>query len=175
MIHDQGASTSFLSRELADKLMLTGVAVPLTLKTFGAEEGVQEAVEVQLRIFDHEGQDRGKVVAKVIPKFADVKAVDWSRATLKYPHLQNITVPSPANNGECSLLLGNNCARLIAPEKVLFINQNNSPVAHSTQLGWSVAGPTVSPKPTCPWSTEGVEGLERNIKNKIRTQAMKSL
>ena len=89
MIHDQGASTSFLSRELADNLMLTGVAVPLTLKTFGAEEGIQEAIEVQLRIFDHEGQDKGKIVAKVIPKFADVKAVDWSRITPNYSHLQN--------------------------------------------------------------------------------------
>ena len=54
VIHDQGASTSFLSRDLADSLMLSGAAVPITLKTFGATEGVQEAVEVKLRIFDHQ-------------------------------------------------------------------------------------------------------------------------
>ena len=169
-VHDQGSSTSFLSKEMASKLQLQGAIVPMTLKTFGPDQNFKEVVEVRLRIFDSNKKDLGFIHARVMPHFADITAVDWSNKQGNYPHLHGIEVPKPFAEGACDLLLGNNCARLIAPSRVEFVNENDSPVAHRTQLGWSVAGPSGSCKSSSPWSEDALCALKDSMWNKVKAR-----
>ena len=77
-IHDQGASTTFMSKQMAERLCLQGVIVPLSLKTFGPKQHLSQVMEVKVRIFDHLGRDMGILEAKVVPNFADIQAVGLS-------------------------------------------------------------------------------------------------
>ena len=134
-----------MSQDLAERLDLQGSIVPLVLKTFGSKPELKQAMEVKARIYDYQGRDLGVVEAKVVPRFAQVKAVDWSEGALHFEHLKGIDIPPPLLDGQCDLLLGNNCARLIAPTHSKVANENNIPIAHLTKLGWSIAGPTKLP------------------------------
>ena len=88
----------------------------------------------------------GTIEVKVLSDFPDVRAVDWSKNVAQFEHTKGIEVLPPFLQGSCDLPLGNNCVRLISPQKVRVVDQNNVPVAHFTKLGWSGAGPTEWPK-----------------------------
>ena len=106
-----------------------------------------------------------------MPSFADITAVDWTEKVAEYPHLKEVTLVRPFVQGKCGLLLGNNCARLIAPEKVAFVNQNDLPVAHKTQLGWSIAGPTNWVQGSSPWTGEALERMGDHAWTRVRSQS----
>ena len=155
-----------MSKSLADKLALSGAVIPIELKTFGGSNKVETALQVTIQSFDYQGKSTGPIEAIVMPTFAEVTAIDWRPLVDRFPHLSGIGVPEPFVKGECGLLLGNNCARLIAPKQVRVLDKNNVPVAHQTRLGWSVAGPS-SPVQDSPWAEEALSDWESQLKQKL--------
>ena len=110
----------------------------------------------------------------MLPEFAEVKAINWKPLLKEFPHLEGVSPPEPFEEGECGLLIGNNCARLIAPQKTKTINENNVPVAHYTRLGWSIAGPS-SPVQSTPWASEALMSLEEDLQSRLREYRQEKL
>ena len=155
-----------MSQGLAQRLQLQGVAIPIAIKTFGKKSHSHQAVRVEVMAYDIHGRHVGVIEAKVVPEFADVRAVSWVDNVKNFPYLSDIEVPVPFVGGECELLLGNNCARLIAPLEVRVLDRNNVPVAHRTRLGWSVAGPSKAIEDS-PWAGEAAALLERKTLDQL--------
>ena len=145
-IHDTGATYSFLELSAAKHLSLTGVGAPLVLNTFGESKQINSAVAVQFHLWGAQGDGFGVINALVLPEFANVKAFNWSKFQCNFTHLQDIDIPQPVGDGECHLLLGNNCGHILAPLQKARMNAGeNGPIAIQTKLGWSVSGPTRMP------------------------------
>jgi hypothetical protein len=77
LIHDNGASVSLMSKEIADAIGLHGETKPLGLNPIKASQ-VQQAFKAQINIHDAEGMEIGKAWVNVISEFVELKAVDWS-------------------------------------------------------------------------------------------------
>jgi hypothetical protein len=147
LIHDNGASVSLMSKEIADAIGLHGETKPLGLNTIGVSQ-VQQAFKAQINIHDAEGMEIGKAWVNVISEFVQLKAVDWSSQAAKFPHLSSINFPKPFIGGKCHILLGNDNHHLSVPKQNIITAPENSqsmPYASLTQLGWCAAGPTLPP------------------------------
>jgi hypothetical protein len=86
-IHDNGATISLFSQEVADAIGLDGESQPLGLAVFGNPNQVQQAFKTTVAIADAEGNHIGNAVVHVVDEFVKVRAVDWSINTKDFPHL----------------------------------------------------------------------------------------
>jgi hypothetical protein len=86
-IHDNGATISLCSQEVADAIGLDSESQPLGLAVFGNPNRVQQAFKTTVAIVDAEGNHIGNAVVHVVDKFVKVRAVDWSTHSKDFPHL----------------------------------------------------------------------------------------
>jgi hypothetical protein len=103
VIHDNGASLSLMSKDIADAIGLRGDPRPLGLSTIGDPNMVQSAFKAQIKLHDVEGNEIGKAWVHVITGFVELKAVDWSIQAAKFPHLASINFPKPFIDGQCHI------------------------------------------------------------------------
>jgi hypothetical protein len=117
VIHDNGASISLMSKEIADAIGLHGETRLLGLSVVGNSNLFQQAFKAQINLHDTEGNEIGKAWVNVILSFVDLKAFDWSIQAAQFPHLANINFPKPYVGGKCHILLGNDNHHLSAPKQ----------------------------------------------------------
>jgi hypothetical protein len=115
LIHNNSATLSVMSKEIADTIGLTGKTRLLGMSTIGTPNLVQQAFKATVNLQDSEGNIIGKVRVNVVPDFVDIRAVDWSTQAAKFPHLASINFPKPFIKGKCHILLGNDNRHMSAP------------------------------------------------------------
>jgi hypothetical protein len=106
-IHDNGATISLFSQEVADAIGLDGESQPLGLAVFGNPNQVQQAFKTTVAIADAEGNHIGNTVVHVVDEFVKVRAVNWSTHSKDFPHLRSLNFEKPFREGRCHILLGN--------------------------------------------------------------------
>jgi hypothetical protein len=84
LIHDNGATLSLMSKEIADDIGLTRETRPLGMSTIGTPNLVQQALKVTVNLHDSEGKEIGNVGVHLVSDFVDVRAVDWSTQAAKF-------------------------------------------------------------------------------------------
>jgi hypothetical protein len=84
LIHDNGATLSLMSKEIADAIGLTRETRPLGMSTIGTPNLVQQAMKVTVNLHDSEGKEIGNVGVHLVSDFVDVRAVDWSTQAAKF-------------------------------------------------------------------------------------------
>jgi hypothetical protein len=86
-IHDNGATISLCSQEVAYAIGLDSESQPLGLAVFGNPNQVQQAFKTMMAIADAEGNHIGNAVVHVVDEFVKVRAVDWSTHSKDFPNL----------------------------------------------------------------------------------------
>jgi hypothetical protein len=105
--HDNGATISLCSQEVADAIGLDGESLPLGLAVFGNPNQVQQAFKTTVPIADAEGNHIGNAVVHVVDEFVKVRAVDWSTHLKDFRHLRSLNFEKLFPEGRCHILLGN--------------------------------------------------------------------
>lgn len=159
MIHDDAATMSIISKELANKLQLQGlmVWVDITTVTGNSKKLVPKAL---IQVFNHEGQYVHDAEVHIMSEFVDIKAADWSVAKDAFDHFTDVPFPPLPEDRKCHLLIGNDNPHLIAPSSSRTHTEKHFPYALCTPLGWTAAGPT-TPRPQSATTAQLVDDAEQ--------------
>jgi hypothetical protein len=146
-IHNNGATISLCSQEVADAIGLDGEFQPLGLAVFGNPNQVQQAFKTTVAIADAEGIHIGNAMVHVVDEFVKVRAVDWPTHLKDIPHLRSPNFEKLFREGRCHILLGNNNHHLTQGINNISAQRNPQlyPYATLTPLGWCAAGPSLPP------------------------------
>jgi hypothetical protein len=176
VIHDNGASISLMSKEIADAVGLHGETRPLGLSVVRNSSLVQQAFKAQINLHDTEGNEISKAWVNVISSFVDLKKVDGSIQAAQFPHLANINFPKPYIGGKYHILLGNDNHHLSVPKQnniVATENPQSFPYACLTPLGWCAAGPTLPQILGDPVLNMMVKSASQRIQHEYRSRVIK--
>ena len=145
---DSGSTSSFLTKNIAEKLKLTPkTTTTLKIKGFNATQTIN-SIAVDLQISDIENRETHK--------WRNVYVVDNDQLpTVKehpkqiadnYGHLRDIQLPQ-LNNLNAEASLGCDMYALIIAREIRKRN-TEQPIAVRSRLGWTVAGPNQHSTPT---------------------------
>ena len=145
---DSGSTSSFLTKNIAEKLKLTPkTTTTLKIKGFNATQTINSTV-VDLQLSDIENRETHKWRNVYIVDNDQLPTVKEHPKQIadKYGHLRDIQMPQ-LNNLNVEALLGCDMYALIIAREIREGN-TEQPIAVRSRLGWTVAGPNQHCTPT---------------------------
>ena len=145
---DSGSTSSFLTKNIAEKLKLTPkTTTTLKIKGFNATQTINSTV-VDLQLSDIENRETHKWRNVYIVDNDQLPTVKEHPKQIadKYGHLRDIHMPQ-LNNLNVEALLGCDMYALIIAREIREGN-TEQPIAVRSRLGWTVAGPNQHCTPT---------------------------
>ncbi len=152
LLDDGCTAAALVDEQLALELQLKGSVVEMVTEGVGGTT-TRRPTLITAVIVENAARTCGRTLpAQVLPSPAGTyRPVNWNVHKGKFPELRGKSFPTPVATGNVGILLGNQCAKLLASmEEVV---TEGGVVARRTPLGWTAAGP-LQPQPT------GNHGLE---------------
>ena len=140
---DDQSNVSFVSQKLCDRLNVHGPSTELLLTTVQERNvRVQSSRICGLEVLDYQREQRVKLPMMfkrdVIP--ATRSQIPKSKVAVEWEHLRVIADKMPYNpDVEISLLIGNNCPRIVRPREII-VGEEDEPYGQRSLLGWGIIG-----------------------------------
>ncbi len=140
---DTQSDSSFILNETAHSLNVKGQPVDLKLSTMLAENALIKSEKIAgLQVRGYRG---GKTInlpptytREIMP--AEKSHIPTSEMAMKWPYLTHIAGElEPVRDCNIGLLIGYDCAKALAPIKVI-PPKGDGPYAKKTELGWAIVG-----------------------------------
>ena len=134
---DNFSSSTFITRDLADRLRLPGKNVQYTLKTMhGVTQTISKQVKFSLKSLDgQESVNMSEVkVVDSIPILSTSVDID------SFPHLRGLGIPSDIYSKGVDILVGHDHTECLIPLEIRRGDDLSSPVAIRYLLGWVIQG-----------------------------------
>ena len=149
---DTACSNSCVASSLADRLVLHGKALKLTVKGINTEEVVDtRVVEVTVKSREHQDFEPFTInsfVKESLNVGSDIIIVQALQKT--YPHLA-VLDPVTYSYKDIEMILGQDVYHAIRPIEYFSAEEKRSPVAVPIPIGWVISGPL--PSSSCITST----------------------
>jgi len=143
---DNGSTTTFCTRALAQSLRLDGRQETLTLSTLGGSGGMETSV-VNMTVTDADEQNVVQLRTVYTKEKLPISLMNGATEdeVRRWPHLQGIEVHN-MTNGHVDLLIGQDCPEALMPLEVRSSSESSvAPFAVRTVLGWTIQGPVKTP------------------------------
>ena len=142
---DDGAQRTFLSAKIAEKLQLKGVCVSFQSQGVGGTTTSFDRTLETIVLIKGQGKDSKvnweDVQVRVIPNVVgDLKATDWKKFKLQWPHLKNVPFPEITPESRVDMIIGVQNTGLMRALEADITGPKNGPIARRTPLGWVVFG-----------------------------------
>ena len=140
---DDGCShAAMASQELAEALALSGPVCWATTEGVGGKISTYKTFYALVEVQGPSGAPFTPLPTQVMQRPAgSYQPIDWTLHQAKFPHLEQVPIAPPVQNGRIDLLIGSRFPTLSAAleEKA---GGENDPVARKTPLGWTITGTT---------------------------------
>ncbi len=140
---DDGCShAAMASQELAEALALSGPVCWATTEGVGGKVSTYRTFYALVEVQGPSGAPFAPLPAQVMQRPAgSYQPVDWTLHQSKFPHLEQVPITPPVQNGRIDLLIGSRFPTLSSAleEKT---GGENDPIARKTPLGWTITGTT---------------------------------
>ncbi|XP_071486966.1 uncharacterized protein [Diadema antillarum] len=139
---DSGSNAVFCTEKLATTLNVQGKTINLHMSTMTDEKITTSQVLRDLEVMDVQGHNIIRLPEVYSQQYIPVDKEDIPRQedVQKWRYLQNIEMPSLAEEAHVGLLIGSNVPRAMEPVEVISSEVPNGPFACRTVLGWLVYG-----------------------------------
>jgi len=143
---DNGSTTTFCTRALAQSLRLDGKQETFTLSTLGGIGGIETSV-VSMAVSDVDDENvvqLGTVYTRQELPISVANAADRDEVR-RWPHLEGIKMYDTVS-GHVDFLIGYDCPEVLMPLEVRSCSESlAAPFAVRTVLGWTIQGPVKKP------------------------------
>ncbi|XP_071479632.1 uncharacterized protein [Diadema antillarum] len=139
---DSGSNAVFCTEKLATTLNVQGKTINLHVSTMTDEKITTSQVLRDLEVMDVQGHNIIRLPEVYSQQYIPVDKEDIPRQedVQKWRYLQNIEMPSLAEEAHVGLLIGSNVPKAMEPVEVISSEVPNGPFACRTVLGWLVYG-----------------------------------
>lgn len=138
-ILDDGSTTSYLNKDVAAKLGVTGEKETVEVNVLNGRSETLNTMNVGF-ILQSTSRNLEIPMTTVREVTGKLEPVNWREMKDQWAHLKDIGFPSLSKKGKVDLLIGLDYAELHRSMGEM-VGEQGAPVARLTPLGWTCVGP----------------------------------